>query len=120
MPFLYLDESGDADIRIGRGSSRFLVVGMIVTDDLVGLSQEIARARSPCGWSSNREIKFVDQTNPERRFWVGCIGELAVSARSFSSDKKRLAAPIKQFQPNLYAHTVMTASMPRSTRSWIA
>ena len=78
---VFIDESGDSGLKIGRGSSRYFTVGLVVFEDhdeALACDERIGFLRKDLGWKLDREFHF--KNNSEK---VRCLFLRAVSSFNF-------------------------------------
>lgn len=63
---IYLDDSGDPGLRLGRRggrSSPYLCIAAVLTNDYLALEEAVQGFREDRAWAGSREIKFEDTSD---------------------------------------------------------
>lgn len=102
---LYLDDSGDPGLRLGK-SSPVLDVGGIVVDDHLGVEDAVRAFRRDAGWREDWEIKFRNTSHKNRTKFLQRIVELPIEAHVLTVVKASIAVPYRTIVPDLYQFAV--------------
>ncbi|MDA2921927.1 DUF3800 domain-containing protein [Patescibacteria group bacterium AH-259-L07] len=73
---IFIDESGDAGLKIEKGSSRFFVVSLVVfedNDEALSCDQRIALLRKELGWAENSEFHFKRNSDKVRQAFLQAV-----------------------------------------------
>jgi hypothetical protein len=68
--FVYVDESGDAGFKFGRGSSDFFVLGIVITENPVPIATALVNLKAGLGIRQRDEIKFNKSSERVRQAFL--------------------------------------------------
>jgi hypothetical protein len=97
---VFIDESGDAGFKFGRGSSKYFVIAAVVfTDNFSADScdRAIEALRRDHAFSLEREFHFTECSDKLREAFFRCVAPEAFSYYAFVIDKARLYAGAPTF-----------------------
>jgi hypothetical protein len=89
--FVYLDETGDTGFKFDKGSSRYVIVTILVTTDPVPLNAEIDAFRREQRFPDNHEFKFYSSPDSVRSRFLRLLLKHECLVRCLIVDKHRLS-----------------------------
>ncbi|HEY8746036.1 MAG TPA: DUF3800 domain-containing protein [Chloroflexota bacterium] len=101
-----MDESGDPGFAFQRGSSRYLVLALLLVDDPIPLHQAVHDLRLALGLPERQEFKFAATSNQWRRAFFVAIRPYPFRAYSLVLDKRRWPAAYPSQRRQLYPELV--------------
>lgn len=88
---IFVDDSGDPGFKLGKGSSDYFVIALVIFDDTLAAESaalKIKQYRRKLGFSDNSEFKF-NKTRPEVKVgFLHCIKEEDFRVRALVVPKK--------------------------------
>ena len=73
---VFIDESGDAGLKIKKGSSKFFTVSLVVFEDneeAIACDQRIELLKREIGWVKPDEFHFKRNSDRVRRAFLGAV-----------------------------------------------
>jgi Protein of unknown function (DUF3800) len=106
--FVYLDESGDAGFRFTKGSSRFLIVTLLLVDDPIPIQAAVDDVRRALGFNPYDEFKFNHSDEAVRLRVLRELRRQRFSAQALVVDKTLILRSDLRRQDALYDELVRT------------
>ncbi len=100
--FVYLDESGDTGFTFHQGSTRYLVITLLLVDDPIPLQTAITDLRHRLGFAARNEFKFYKSREDVRLSFLHMLRRQTFTARILVIDKTRITAPQMQKRDAFY------------------
>jgi hypothetical protein len=117
--FVYVDESGDAGFKIGKGSSEYFVVSTVVIPDPLPLTLGLDELRESLGLPARFEFKFLSSNESRRRAVFEEIRRHDISIRGFVVNK-RLLLDRNEFRSNGYFYgSLLTRALNESKSDFV-
>lgn len=108
--FVYLDESGDSGFKIGRGSSEYFVLGIVMTENPVPVASALVDLKTRFSVSQREEIKFNKSNERLRIAFYEEIRRLDLTICGFSVNKRLLAdSPNYRMREWFYSSLIVRA-----------
>jgi len=89
---IFIDESGDAGFKFGKGSSRYFVVVLVIFGDALDaeeVSLKIKRLKQNLGWNEVTEFKFSSTSNRFRKKFFETVKDSPFRFAALAIDKKK-------------------------------
>lgn len=93
--FLFLDWAGDAGFKFRRGSSRYLIIAVVFTDDYQTLQDGLDRLREQWELGKGFYFHYVEASSKVRPAFFRVLVSLPFQARVLVVDKPRLSASFR-------------------------
>jgi hypothetical protein len=106
--FVYVDESGDAGFKIGKGSSEHFVVATVIVDHPIELTAALESLRANLGLPANFEFKFLSSNARRREIFFEELRRHEVSIRGFVVHKQMLLEA-RDYRSNDYFYRTLLA-----------
>lgn len=102
----FVDESGDSGMKLGKGSSNYLVITMVVFDrieDAAATEARMAKLRQIFGWKKDFEFHFHKMSRNRKEQFLREIADQAFCYYSIVIDKVKLESDnFKNYPTSLY------------------
>lgn len=95
MP-VFIDDSGDAGFKLGKGSTKHFVIACVIFDDNLDAEEtalKIKRLRQTLGWKEQREFKFNKTSKAIRLQFLEEIKSCKFRVRAIVADKSHIRSP---------------------------
>lgn len=93
--FLFLDWAGDAGFKFRRGSSRYLIIAAVFTDDYQTLQDDLDRLRERRELGKGFYFHYVEASSKVKPVFFHVLASLPFQARVLVIDKPKLSAPFR-------------------------
>ncbi|MGI8825898.1 MAG: DUF3800 domain-containing protein [Chloroflexota bacterium] len=106
---IYVDDSGDPGMRLGkRGgrSSPYRCIAAVLVNDYLALEEAVRDFREDRAWTVWQEIKFEDTRDANARRFFSAMMNLPLKVHSLVIVKAHIAIPYAEIKPNLYQFAV--------------
>ena len=73
---IFIDESGDAGMKLEQGSSRYFTIALVVfeeNDEAIACDQRIELLKRELGWKSDSEFHFKNNSDRVRRVFLEAV-----------------------------------------------
>jgi len=87
---VFIDESGDVGLKVGKGSSRFFTVALVVFDTVeaaLSCQRAIEALQVALNLPANYEFKFHDDSHPRRLALLSTVARHQFACHTFTLDK---------------------------------
>ncbi len=109
---VFIDDSGDAGFKLGKGSSEFFVISAIVFDDNLEVEKAavaIKQFRRELGFSDRVEFKFNGSRNEIRKKFLETVNKFDFRIRSLVIDKKIIrSVELRNNKYSFYGYAIKT------------
>jgi len=103
---VFVDESGDPGMKLGKGSSNYLVITMVVLDcskDASSVEAQIRELRQQFGWKQDFEFHFTEMSPSRKTEFLQVISNHTFKYYSIVIDKVKLTSEnFKNHPTSLY------------------
>lgn len=107
---VFIDDSGDAGFKLGRGSTPYFVICCVIFDDELDAERaavEIKTLRRTLGVSDRFEFKFTGSNKDTRVAFMQCISKLNFRVRAIRVDKSKIRLEeLKTKKAKFYNYTI--------------
>lgn len=109
---VFIDDSGDAGFKLGKGSSEFFVISAVIFDDNLEVEKTavaIKQFRRELGFSDRVEFKFNGSRREIRKKFLDTVNKFDFRIRSLVIDKKIIrSAELKNNKYSFYGYAIKT------------
>lgn len=109
---VFIDDSGDPGFRVGKGSSKSLVIAMVIFDDQLeaeAAALKIKRLRREIGEKDTFEFRFSKCRSEYRRRFLERVANCKFRVRAIIMDKEQIySVELRTSKENFYNYTVKT------------
>lgn len=109
---IFIDDSGDAGFKLGKGSSEFFVISAVIFDDNLEAEKTaivIKELRRHLFKRDDVEFKFHKSSNEVKKNFLECVGKCKFRVRCLVVDKKVLHSPeLKGSKDSFYSYMIKT------------
>lgn len=102
---VFLDESGDAGMKLGRGSSPYFIVGAVSfesQDEASACDAAVDDLKRKLSLGTVFEFHYVDNTRRQQRAFLETVSRFDFRTHILAIDKTRLSRQAVSFNENLY------------------
>ncbi len=106
---VFVDESGDAGMKLGRGSSPYFIVAAVLfedDDEALACDQRIAHIRRELGLYGRAEFHFNQSSRQVREYFLQQVAPYEFFYFGVVLNKKELHGPGFQYKASFYKYTV--------------
>jgi len=107
---VFIDDSGDAGFKLGKGSSEFFVISAVIFDDNLEAEKTavaIKELRRELKFSDNVEFKFNGSRKDIRENFLSAINNFNFKVRSLVVDKKLIRSDeLKNNKDSFYSYAI--------------
>jgi hypothetical protein len=105
----FVDESGDAGLKFGQGSSDCFTVAVVIFEDreqALACNGAINRLRTELGFDSRQEFKFNKCSRPVRERFLSVVAAFRFRYHAVVLNKVKLADPVARQRESLYYYPI--------------
>jgi hypothetical protein len=109
---VFIDESGDPGMKLGKGSSEFFVITLVIfndNDEAARSDEEICNIRNELGLSPSSEFKFNKLNDKGRRHFLTSVSSHRFTYYSVVINKAKLTGKGFGFKESFYKYACQMA-----------
>ncbi|MBI2797729.1 DUF3800 domain-containing protein [Candidatus Saccharibacteria bacterium] len=117
---VFIDDSGDAGFKLGKGSSKHFVIACIIFDDNLDAEEtalRIKRLRRSLGWRDYREFKFNKTTKAIRLKFLEEVKSCNFRVRAIIADKSIIRSEELKTNKNSFYNYMIKEVLSKSDGS---
>jgi hypothetical protein len=107
---VFIDDSGDPGFKLGKGSSRYFVISLLIFNDELEAEKAaiaIKELRRELQFPDNMEFKFHKSSEKTREYFLNQIKQFSFSIRSLVIDKSLIRSDeLKNNKSSFYSYAI--------------